>query len=390
LQAAAEATEGELLWHEGQPAATYYHRNCGGMTEASDRVWGRLNVPYLPGQVDSYCVRRGREEWHSEISKEDLQRALAAAGVNVPGRSYSLAVVGRTPSGRVERLRLRGTVSVLIAARTLRFAVGRVLGWDRIRSDLYDLSDRGDRFVLHGHGAGHGVGLCQAGAARMGEEGKTYREILEFYYPGTTLGLTAQGISWQALATERTELLTTRPQEDQPVLALAEQLMRGAEEQSGWDFKVHPRLKVYPTVAAFRDGTARPGWVAASTRGRVIRLQPLRVLRSRRILEPTLRHELFHLLVESRAHRSLPLWFREGIVLYLAQASPLAAQAASPQGETGVRRDSAALEQLLLAPQSREEMEQAYRAVRARVEALVARYGREIVLGWVERGLPPS
>jgi SpoIID/LytB domain protein len=44
-----------------------------------------------------------------------------------------------------------------------------------------------DKVILHGHGWGHGVGLCQIGAAVMAASGKTYREILSFYYPGTTL-----------------------------------------------------------------------------------------------------------------------------------------------------------------------------------------------------------
>jgi SpoIID/LytB domain protein len=44
-----------------------------------------------------------------------------------------------------------------------------------------------DKVILHGHGWGHGVGLCQIGAAVMAASGKTYPEILSFYYPGTTL-----------------------------------------------------------------------------------------------------------------------------------------------------------------------------------------------------------
>ncbi len=388
---AAEATEGELLWYEGQPAATYYHQNCGGVTEASHYAWSRLNVPYLQQHADYYCVARNRGEWHSEINKEDLRRALAGTGLNVPGRLDMLQVVARTPSGRVARLSLTASARVLVAASALRFAVGRTLGWHHIRSDLYDVRDAGDRFAFHGYGAGHGVGLCQLGADQMGSEGKGYRQILDFYYPGTVLGLTAQGFAWRALAGEGVELLTTRPQDDQWLLTLAERLIKEAEEQSGWDFKIRPRLKVYPSVAAFRDATGQPGWVAASTRGRVVRLQPPTVLRSAGSLEPTLRHELLHLLVESRAHPGLPLWFREGLVLYLAEPDmafdSVQGQRSQPAQEY---RDPKALDRALRQPRSRAEMQQAYQAARSRVHELVRVHGREAVLGWIERGLPPG
>ncbi len=381
LHAPVEATEGELLWYEGQPASTYYHRNCGGMTEASHYVWSRLKAPYLRQQRDTYCVARDQGEWQSEIGKEELRTALKASGIQAPLGSYGLAVLARTPSGRVERVKLTGDTSVTIAASALRFAVGRVLGWNLIRSELYEARDEGDRFVFHGYGAGHGVGLCQTGAAKMGEEGKSYRQILEFYYPGTALGLTARGFSWQALAGERGELLTTRPREDQPLLALAERLMREAEQDSGWDFKVRLQLKVYPTVASFRDATGLPGWVAAGTRGRVIRLQPSQVLRSARTLDSTLRHELLHLLVESRAQPALPLWFREGVVLYLADTG-------APPRPRQEYADLDALTRALRQPRSRAETYRAYDAAQWRVKELVETYGRGAVLGWVERGLP--
>ena len=63
--------------------------------------------------------------------------------------------------------------------------------------------------VFEGRGSGHGVGLCQVGAARMGEAGRRYREILAFYYPGTALGLTGRGLSWTRLGGEAAALFTT-------------------------------------------------------------------------------------------------------------------------------------------------------------------------------------
>ena len=68
----------------------------------------------------------------------------------------------------------------------------------------------GDRIIFNGRGSGHGVGLCQIGAEVMGEEGKSYREILSFYYPGTRLGVSAQGSQWQQLSSEDVVLFTER------------------------------------------------------------------------------------------------------------------------------------------------------------------------------------
>jgi hypothetical protein len=126
--------------------------------------------------------------------------------------------------------------------------------------------------------------------------------------------------------------------------------------------------------------------VAASTRGHVIRLQPLATLKTKGVLESTLRHELLHLLVEERARAGTPIWFREGLVLYLSNSS---AQATARDAMT----DSMTLEQMetiLEKSQKRDEVEKAYAAARARVASLVREHGKEKVLGWLSRGIPRS
>ena len=248
-------------------------------------------------------------------------------------------------------------------ASSLRFGVGRALGWDRIPSDLYEVNDAGDRWVFEGRGSGHGVGLCQAGAARMGEAGRSYKDILAFYYPGTVLGVAASGFVWQALGGERVQVMTTRPQRDQSVVAMADRLARGVEERSGLRFEGSVRIKIYPSVAAFRDATGEPGWVAGSTRGGVIRLQP-------GVGESTVRHELLHVLVESHARHGLPLWFREGAVLFLS-------------GEQLTNK-------LKHIPQEEAEARLAYADALDRFRGLVGRYGEGTVMGWISGGLPPA
>jgi len=381
LRQIAAATAGEVLWYDGEPAATYYFANCSGETEDGHYILGNdeARAPYLVQHSDTYCVRTGSAQWHSEVSKHELQRALAADGFQVPGRLRSVSVLHRTASGRVEFVRAAGSSAVSIPGVAFRSAVGRHIGWERLKSNLYEVSDRGDRIVFHGRGAGHGVGLCQVGAEVMGEEGRSYRQILSFYYPGTRLGVAAQGLAWQRLANDDVELLTSRPDRDRFLLPLATRSMHEAEESTGLIYRARPRLKVYATVADFRNATGEPGWIAASTRGRTVQMQPPDVLRESGALDSTIRHELLHMLIESHASPATPQWFREGLVLYL---SGPAAPAKTTAG------DVAALERSLRVPRSEQELRNAYTEARARVAQLAERHGKDALLEWVQQGLP--
>jgi stage II sporulation protein D len=219
------------------------------------------------------------------------------------------------------------------------------------------------------------------GAEVMGEEGRSYREILSFYYPGTRLGASAQGTQWQQLTSEDVMLFTTRPERDRALLPLATRMMHDSEESTGLVYNGTAKIKVYATVAAFRDATGEPGWVAASTRGRTIRLQPTDVLRNADTLESTLRHELLHMLVESHAKAGTPLWYREGLVLYLAQPGGM-----SKPAETFANVDL--LNKTLRSPASEEQMRQAYAEAQARVASLAQKYGKEKLVDWLQNGLP--
>ncbi len=380
----AASTSGEVLWYNGRPAATYYHADCGGMTEDARFVLGDDEaVPYLTQHSDVYCVRNGIMQWQSEITRHDLQRALAADGFAVPGTLRSLSVVQRTPSGRVETLRIVGSRAITVPGVALRVAVGRHIGWERLKSNWYDVSARGDRLVFHGRGSGHGVGLCQVGAEVMGEEGKTYQEILAYYYPGTKLGRSAQGIAWHTLTAENIELLTTRPDADRAYLPLATNLAREAQATTGLAFPSKPQWKLYPTVAMFRDATGEPGWVAAATRGHTIQTQPADVLKQAGTLESTLRHEFLHMLIEAHAKPGTPVWFREGLVLYLSQPNP------------GVKPSSAfktasELEKAIVNPASEDQLRKAYTEAHSRVAQLATQYGKQKLIVWAQQGLPPD
>jgi stage II sporulation protein D len=271
LRSAQSETAGEFLWRDGTLAETFYSQDCSS-------------------------------EWNATLTAAEIRRAMYAARLHMPV-TLAPRVLERDGAGRVLRLDLGDGVP--LAASSFRFAIGRTVGWNRIRSDFYEL--HGLKF--EGRGAGNGVGLCQRDADGMTG---TYRQILGAFYPGTVTGLTARGIGWHVLAGERVELWSTAVEQDRGVIGDAEAALRFAEEATGWVANGKPRVQVFPTVAMFRDSTGEPGTVVASTRGRVIRLQP-----AGRGLG-TLRHEMLHFVIEGKIRPDMPLWYREGLALTLA------------------------------------------------------------------------
>ena len=383
VRGAVSATRGEVLQFEGKLAQTFYHQSCGGTMAAAHEAWPTVTEAYLTSHADMYCAARGVLKWESAIRVGDLDRALRAAGIAMPAGWRAIEIAARSESGRAQRLKLSGGAggSGAISASTFRFAVDRELGWNKIRSDLYDVRMTGEQIIFSGRGSGHGVGMCQAGAEEMAREGKSYREILNFYYPGTQIGAVGtDAAKWQKRGGERLELLSTQPDVDASILPIAERVLKEDEAAIGWKTSAGLRLQIYATLDAYRDTTGQPGWVAASTRGKTIRLQPLAELQKRSILESTLRHEIFHVLVEAKAKAATPLWFREGIVLFLSNSNGAGTTAAAMTDEE--------IEAVLRQPRNHEEAQKAYAAAQSRVAGLIEERGKETVLGWLSGGIP--
>jgi len=342
---AVEDTEAELVWFEGRPAEVFYHQHCGGVTASAKAVWGTPGAPYLISQTDDACVARKRGAWSANIPMAEAARALGVESLE------KLRVTGRSQSGRVDVLQA-GTRR--IEAGDFRVVLSRAFGWNTVPSTLFHVSERGETLRLEGYGSGHGVGMCQMGAEVRGERGASSRQILAFYFPGTAIGVSAQGVPWTMMGGERVELWSTRPSEDKAVVAMADRMLLRAEGLAGRTVTRRPRVRVYPTVELYRDATGQSGTVAAATRGQVVRMQPAQLLQARGALESTLLHEFTHVALEARAKPGLPAWFLEGLTLALT-------------GTAGTR---------------------SYEATQKRVEELIVRYGKSVVMGWLEKGLP--
>ncbi len=380
LEKAVDDTAGELLWFEGKPAFAVYTRDCGGRTEEVSAVWPEFEAPYLKSHEDPYCLRAGLGQWQWAGSGPEILAALRASQLRAPATLEQIVLRQSRPSGRAEVLALvGGGQTVPISASSFRFALGRRIGWNTLRSDGYRVRVENGRFVFEGTGAGHGVGLCQRGADEMGVEGKSYRDILAFYYPGTVVGLTGRGLKWARLGGESVAVLTTQPDRDAGLVAIAERIGRGWAERTKWAWPAGVEIRVYPDVETFRNATGEPGWVAAQTRGSRVEMQPSRVLRERGALDSTLRHELLHVLVESRAKTGLPVWFREGVVEWFADGADCQSAAGCQPAPQGLRSRS-----------DQAAARAGYAEARKRVDQLVSRYGAETVLAWVTLGLPPE
>jgi stage II sporulation protein D len=153
---AAAATEGMVLAWRDAPLGALFSANCGGRT----RTLAELGIstdgyPYFP--VECPSCRTGSPIWEAQLDLKDAQPLLK-------GKNLEQA----------------------------RLEVGRKLGWGVVPGSNYQARREGEKLVIHGRGSGHGVGLCQKGAAAMAAEGANFREILAHYFPNTVLTTAAR------------------------------------------------------------------------------------------------------------------------------------------------------------------------------------------------------
>jgi SpoIID/LytB domain protein len=213
--AAVKATRGEVLFESGghDMADPVYSANCGGHTENNENTWADMPpLPSLRGHRDaaagaadpyaggvtpeavasfianppaSYCGKStlgaaDRYRWTVTRSADELGKLLASYRL---GKLVGIDVTERGVSGRARALRVRGTAR----SETIRGELRIRQTFGNLRSSLFVVEVKDGAATFHGAGYGHGVGMCQTGAIGMAESGKSYREILRHYYPGTVL-----------------------------------------------------------------------------------------------------------------------------------------------------------------------------------------------------------
>mgnify|MGYP001068846867 FL=1 len=219
-----------MLTYGGAICDARYYKCCGGITELFENTWEPENHPYLQGIIDNprppegfntdlsdeknarewilgfpdaFCNTSDKKvlsqvlndydqetndffRWKVVYTQEELGRLVwERSGIDF-GTITGITPLERGPSGRISRLRIEGSKTSLIIGKELE--IRKSLSKSHLYSSCF-IVDReedadGISFVLYGAGWGHGVGLCQIGAAMMGARGYSYRDILMHYFRG--------------------------------------------------------------------------------------------------------------------------------------------------------------------------------------------------------------
>ncbi len=177
---AVRETQGKILTHDGRIFPSYFHSTCGGHTADISAIWNMQKHPSLRGVVCDFCRGTRHFRWDSQISSADLASRLSKAGYSITS-IQSLRLEDYDSGGRASTVVIRD----IKGEKVLRAGDFRYLaGPNIIRSTLITkIEKKGGMYYFRGRGWGHGIGLCQYGARRLGELGYNHRQILSLYYP---------------------------------------------------------------------------------------------------------------------------------------------------------------------------------------------------------------
>ncbi len=228
---AVQETYGEVLVYNGEICDARYAKCCGGITENFSSAWEDVTVQYLQSTADAgeplasvvseqdaqqfirsrpaaYCniedkkvIRRILPDfdcetkdffrWQVDIPQDELRNLLLVkTGVDF-GEITRIIPLARGPSGRLFKIKICGTREEKVIGKELE--IRRILSPTHLLSSAFVVEPYGAAagmpkgFTISGAGWGHGVGLCQIGAAGMAEQGMSYRQILSHYFQGAQL-----------------------------------------------------------------------------------------------------------------------------------------------------------------------------------------------------------
>ncbi|MDR1653290.1 MAG: SpoIID/LytB domain-containing protein [Prevotellaceae bacterium] len=231
---AIEATAGLVLTCEGEICDARFSKSCGGVSELFENCWADVHFPYLEKVIDGeqsadfsldltnnddaetficsapdcFCNTKDPKiisqilnnydrkttdffRWQREFTQQDISEIIRKkSGIDF-GEIIDLLPVKRGVSGRIIELQIIGTKHVAIVGKELE--IRKWLSETHLYSSAFVVEKHDcinsvpQRFLLRGAGWGHGVGLCQIGAAVMGEKGYGFEQILAHYYKNSTL-----------------------------------------------------------------------------------------------------------------------------------------------------------------------------------------------------------
>lgn len=180
ISQAVDATHGQILVYEDKPISAMFHSTSGGRTASAKEVWG-YDYPYLQSVECKWDEKSPRYSDSKSIALSDIESVLGPeAGVMaaVQNGDQSIAkVLSLTESGRVNEVRIG---SKNFKGQELRNLLG-------LRSENFTVELQGDKLLFKTIGYGHGVGMSQYGANGMAKLGKSYKDILLYFYTGVKL-----------------------------------------------------------------------------------------------------------------------------------------------------------------------------------------------------------
>ena len=232
VERAIKETKGQILMYGSQICDARFSKCCGGMTEEFQYCWEDTEKPYLlavrdwtanaPGRLngekqaeqwirstpEAFCNTKDRKilaqvlneydletpefyRWEKEIAQQELCELLEKKLKMDLGAIKDLIPLERGKSGRISKLKIVGTKATFTIGKELE--IRRALSQSHLYSSAFTIDKKDvrdgipQRFLLTGAGWGHGVGLCQIGAAVMGERGYAYQDILLHYYQGARI-----------------------------------------------------------------------------------------------------------------------------------------------------------------------------------------------------------
>ena len=179
---AISATRGVVVSYKGRLAQTFYHTNCGGMTEDPGVLWD-FSLPYYHVVEVPFGEEDPIYNWEFFLSSHQALTLLRKFGFSSPGIT-GISVLKRTESGRAYWVQFNQSGQKTVLAKDFR----RLVGYTKIKSLMFDIIPVQKGFLVRGQGNGHGVGLCQWAAKEMATKGYSYQDILHFFYRPVDLG----------------------------------------------------------------------------------------------------------------------------------------------------------------------------------------------------------
>ncbi len=201
---AVNATRGQVLMYGDEICDCRYYKCCGGRTEVWRTCWEDIDVPYIQSVTCDWCKNpspkilrlvlndydqetKDFRNWKVSYTTEELSEIIRTkSGIDF-GEIIDLVPLKRGASGRIYELKIVGSKHTEIISKELKIRLW--LSRSCLYSSWFEVQHTDSVWTLNGHGWGHGAGLCQIGAAVMASEGKSYEEILSYYYHNTRLAI---------------------------------------------------------------------------------------------------------------------------------------------------------------------------------------------------------